>query len=92
MSSTMLVYRDAADAADDKILAEFGLPVKWAFGRRFCDTDGSIGHPTECEPTAVLEVIAECEKMDLYAHQRADLQKVKKAAEEGARVFIDWVH
>ncbi len=65
-------------------------PVKGVFGRMLCDTDGSIGDPTEFDAERALEIIAECERLAI--DDQNDLEKVRRWAEQGKALFAVWQH
>ena len=96
MTSTLFIVRgeDAlVGELPDTRVAAFAVPIKSVFGRRLCDTDGSIGYPTWVQPAQALEIVAEAERLsNLNGHERAELAKVRKWAEAGHELFADWVH
>ena len=71
----------------------FTLPVKGVFGRVLCDTDGTIGYPTEFGPETALTIVSKCEGWpDLSERDRRRLRLVRRWAERGDRLFANWVH
>ena len=71
----------------------FILPVKGVFGRVLCDTDGTIGYPTEFGPETTFRIVAECERLSgLWPNDAKRLERVRSWAQRGWSLFADWVH
>lgn len=64
--------------------------IKGIFGRELCDTDGSIGYPTEFGPEQALAILQKCEPE--YGSDSKDLMKVQRWAKAGKRLFAVWRH
>lgn len=96
MSSTLYIVpaEHALDAFEWRGAVTFKLPVKTVFGRVLCDTDGSIGYPTEFSPETALQIIDQCQEITdrLAPEDLKDLAKIKKWAEQGKRLYADWQH
>ena len=74
-------------------LVRFALPVKGVFGRVLCDTDGTIGYPTEFDPKTALAIVKECEKLErLDPGDRRRLEQVRSWAAQDWHLFATWVH
>ena len=89
MTSTLFIVPDDKDS-EWAGAATFKMPVKSVFGRALCDTDGSIGYPTNFTAVEALEILKEC-KPD-GAHDVKQLAKVRKWAEAGKNLFATWKH
>lgn len=71
----------------------FILPVKAVFGRVLCDTDGTIGCPTEFDSETALKILSECDTLTgLYPGDRRDLDRVRRWALAGWTMLADWQH
>ncbi len=71
----------------------FGLPIKSVFGRRLCDTDGSIGFATQFSAETALEIVDECRTiLTLTASDSRKLAQVRKWALAGNELFAEWIH
>lgn len=71
----------------------FVLPIKGVFGRVLCDTDGTVGYPTEVQPETALAIVSECEALTgLYPGDMKDLRRVRRWAERGLTMLAYWVH
>jgi hypothetical protein len=92
MTSTLYVFKKDADQLGERMVATFKLPVKYVFGRRFCDTDGSIGYNTDVTDREMIEVVDECRLSKLDARDLCDLEKLETAALGGFHFWIEWRH
>jgi hypothetical protein len=94
MTSTLIVYKKDADFRGEREIAHFKVPIKAVFGRKFCDTDGSIGYNTDVSDRQMIEAVDECRGLTniLDARERADLDKLEAAALGGFHFRIEWVH
>ncbi len=92
MSSRLYIVpvEHAHDAETWRGAATFTLPVKGVFGRELCDTDGTIGDPTEFDPDRALEILAKCEPC--HPGDAHKLDKVRRWAAAGKTLFAVWQH
>lgn len=68
-------------------------PVKSVFGGVLCDTDGSIGYPTEFGPETAIDIVNQCRSLvGLLPGDERDLDRVMQWASAGYRLFADWQH
>lgn len=71
----------------------FVLPIKAVFGKVLCDTDGTIGYPTEFGPETALEIVDRCKALSgTYPGDASKLNKVRRWALAGYQLFANWQH
>ena len=95
MSSVLVVFPlTGAGVLDDIDEVHFVQPIKGVFGRRACDTDGSIGYTTLMDPEDALPALVECEALGarITDDDRIGLAKVRGWVESGETVFLEWRH
>lgn len=95
MTSTLYVVpvEHSSEAEEWSGAAKFIGGIKGVFGRVLCDTDGSIGDPTEFSPETALTILSELEPYEpKWPGDGRDLAKVRKWAEAGKRLFVVWQH
>lgn len=95
MTSTLFICPAEESFDWEESWVHFGQPVKGVFGRILCDTDGSIGDPSEFSADTAFEILAECERIpssSLYRTDAKKLRQVRMWAEEGRRLYAVWRH
>lgn len=95
MTSTLIVYKKDADGRGEREIAHFKVPIKAVFGRKFCDTDGSIGYNTDVSDRQMIETVDECRAdcgPQLDFQEKRSLARLESAALKGHHFRIEWQH